>query len=59
MLRNLFEEFDKSCEANNIYKLYTIGDCYVAMGFIDSYNRNPIEELKNMLNLAFSFVNII
>jgi hypothetical protein len=56
MLRNLFEEFDKSCEENNIYKLYTIGDCYVAMGFIDSNNRNPIEELKRMINLAFSFV---
>jgi hypothetical protein len=35
MLRNLFTEFDKKCLTQNTYKLYTIGDCYVALGIID------------------------
>lgn len=35
MLRNLFTEFDKICLGQNVFKLYTIGDCYVVMGMID------------------------
>jgi class 3 adenylate cyclase len=35
MLRNLFTEFDKICLDHNLYKLYTIGDCYVVMGLVD------------------------
>lgn len=35
MLRNLFTEFDKKCLTQNCYKLYTIGDCYVAFGIVD------------------------
>jgi hypothetical protein len=40
MLRNLFNEFDKKCYENNVYKLYTIGDCYVAMGVINAEVRS-------------------
>ena len=36
MLRNLFTEFDKSCLLKNCYKLYTIGDCYVVFGIVDT-----------------------
>ena len=38
MLRNLYTEFDKTCMQNNVYKLYTIGDCYVVFGIINSSN---------------------
>ena len=38
MLRKLFTEFDKMSLHYNIYKLYTIGDCYVALGLIDKSN---------------------
>jgi len=40
MLRNLFTEFDKLCQKYNVYKMYTIGDCYVVMGFTNSAKRN-------------------
>jgi hypothetical protein len=40
MLKNLFVEFDRKCCELNVYKLYTIGDCYVAIGMIDYHNRN-------------------
>lgn len=36
MLRNLFTEFDRYCLSKNIYKLYTIGDCYVILGIVDA-----------------------
>ncbi len=41
MLKNLFVEFDRKCLEYNVYKLYTIGDCYVAIGMIDYSNRDP------------------
>lgn len=42
MLKNLFVEFDRKCFDLNVYKLYTIGDCYVVIGMIDYENRNPV-----------------
>lgn len=30
----------------NVYKLFTIGDCYVCMGIVDANNRNPVEEVS-------------
>jgi hypothetical protein len=40
MLKYLFVEFDKICQEKECYKLYTIGDCYVAIGMIDFHNRD-------------------
>ena len=59
MLKNLFVEFDRKCCDLNVYKLYTIGDCYVAIGMIDYHNRNPHQEAKNVIDLAFEMINII
>lgn len=42
MLQNLFTKFDQACFANHCYKVCTIGDCYVAIGFDDAKKRNPI-----------------
>lgn len=33
MLAELFMDFDKVCLRKKLYKMYTIGDCYVALGF--------------------------
>eukprot|EP00362_Geleiidae_sp_MMETSP1317_P001134 CAMPEP_0201284434 /NCGR_PEP_ID=MMETSP1317-20130820/74068_1 /ASSEMBLY_ACC=CAM_ASM_000770 /TAXON_ID=187299 /ORGANISM="Undescribed Undescribed, Strain Undescribed" /LENGTH=91 /DNA_ID=CAMNT_0047604577 /DNA_START=1 /DNA_END=276 /DNA_ORIENTATION=- len=44
MLSGFFEKFDKLCETHNVFKVCTIGDCYVVMGFRDKDNelvRNP------------------
>jgi hypothetical protein len=36
MLRKLFENFDKLCIKYKVYKLYTIGDCYVVFSFTNA-----------------------
>lgn len=41
MLRKLFTDFDEKCLERGVYKLYTIGDCYVCFGLKDIHNRNP------------------
>lgn len=59
MLRDLFTEFDKLSLLHDIYKLYTIGDCYVAMGLVDAHERNIEDEAKNVINFAFDMINAI
>ncbi|EGR32591.1 hypothetical protein IMG5_076210 [Ichthyophthirius multifiliis] len=72
MLRELFTKFDQKCQQNKVYKLYTIGDCYVVMGLINIKNRNYIQEAQNgkkkkiknikiqkVINLGFSMIEII
>ncbi|CAD8077107.1 unnamed protein product [Paramecium sonneborni] len=59
MLRNLFTEFDKLCLQFNVYKMYTIGDCYVVMGFQQASKRNPIQEAINTVKMGFSMIEII
>jgi class 3 adenylate cyclase len=39
MLKNLYTEFDKKCLQLNVFKLYTIGDCYVVMSVTDLNKR--------------------
>lgn len=56
MLRNLFTEFDKKCLFRNVYKLYTIGDCYVVLGIADASQRNPAEEAKNVIEMGFEMI---
>lgn len=59
MLRNLFTEFDKTCLIKNTYKLYTIGDCYVAVGVIDAFQRDPAQEAKNIVEMGFIMIETI
>lgn len=59
LLREVFTEFDKLCMEFQVYKLYTIGDCYVAMSLVDKYNRNITKEVSNVLSLAFSMIDVI
>jgi hypothetical protein len=59
MLRNLFTEFDKACLIKNTYKLYTIGDCYVATGVVDASQRDPSREAKNIVELGFNMIETI
>ena len=53
LLRNLFYEFDKYCIENDVFKLYTIGDCYVVIGFTDIRKRDPVQEAINVVTMAF------
>ena len=60
MLSKLFTEFDKECNRLNLFKLYTIGDCYVVMGFLDKRNRkSPAEEANDVVQLSISMIKII
>ncbi|KAL4438452.1 hypothetical protein ABPG74_009491 [Tetrahymena malaccensis] len=60
MLRILFNEFDQQCQKKNLYKIYTIGDCYVVIGTKNATNRlRPHEEAKNVVELGFEMIEII
>ena len=59
MLRSLFYEFDKSVQSLNLFKLYTIGDCYVVLSFTDINKRNPTEEAKNTILMGLEMIRII
>jgi class 3 adenylate cyclase len=60
MLSKLFTEFDMECNRLNLFKLYTIGDCYVVMGFVDKRNRkSPSEEAHDVVQLGISMISII
>jgi class 3 adenylate cyclase len=59
LLREVFTEFDKLSLKFHVYKLYTIGDCYVAISLVDKDNRNITEETNNIINLGFSMIEVI
>lgn len=60
MLSKLFTEFDKECNRLNLYKVYTIGDCYVVLGFIDKRNRKPpSEEASDVIQMGISMIQSI
>jgi class 3 adenylate cyclase len=60
MLSELFTQFDKLCVGNEVYKVHTIGDCYVAMGYAGEGSQRDIRaECLNVLRQAFDMVNVI
>jgi len=67
MLRNLFEciwfylsvEFDMLCIKKKVFKLYTIGDCYVVIGILDNNVRDPVQEAVNVVEMGYGMINII
>lgn len=59
MLRELFTAFDKLALEFNVFKLYTIGDCYVVIGLVNSQNRDHMEEARNVLKMGFAMIETI
>lgn len=60
MLSQLFTAFDKECSRLNLYKVYTIGDCYVVMSFLDKNARvSPEKECAAVIELAFRMIEVI
>jgi class 3 adenylate cyclase len=51
--------FDKICIKHNLYKVYTIGDCYVVLGVVDIQKRNAAKEARSVLMMSLDMVNII
>jgi len=62
MLMELFKNFDNATKACHVYKVHTIGDCYVVMGFngkVSMNERNYYEEAKNVCKMAEEMITII
>ena len=62
MLMELFKRFDNATKECSVYKVHTIGDCYVVMGFngkVSMNDRNYYEEAKNVCKMGESMIKII
>jgi class 3 adenylate cyclase len=59
MLSNLFTEFDQKCVEYNVYKVHTIGDCYVALGYTGTKDRSISIECYNLAMFALQLVRTI
>ncbi|OMJ86356.1 hypothetical protein SteCoe_12144 [Stentor coeruleus] len=59
MLSNLFTEFDQKCVEYNVYKVHTIGDCYVALGYTGTKDRSVAVECYNLARFALQLVRTI
>ena len=59
MLSNLFTRFDKLCGEFDVYKVHTIGDCYVVMGDTGKLNRDYSLECINVMKMAYRMIDVI
>jgi class 3 adenylate cyclase len=65
LLSKLFSRFDQLSEENKVYKVHTIGDCYVIMGYngrIDKLRRNKpvaIDEACRVIQTGLEMIDII
>ena len=62
LLTELFDNFDQATERCNVYKVHTIGDCYVVMGFTGKValdERNYLDEAKNVIQMGEEMIKII
>lgn len=47
------------CQLHKVFKVYTIGDCYVILGNTNNEARNPSEEAYNVVMMAFKMIEIL
>lgn len=49
-------DINKSCKPDEpkLYKLYTIGDAYIVLSFLDSKKRDKVKEAYNIVKIALS-----
>lgn len=62
MLIELFKRMDNACIEINVYKVHTIGDCFVVLGYtgkVPMSERNIIEEGKNVVKIGRKMIDII
>ena len=59
-LSAIFTAFDQKCVRKQLYKVCTIGDCYVALSSSShDKNRDPVAECVRMVQFAFDMVDIV
>ena len=56
-MSQLYSKFDISCKKYNVFKLYTIGDCYVLMSR-NNDNLGEITEAMNVIKTGLEMVEI-
>ena len=65
LLSKMFSRFDQLCEQNKVYKVHTIGDCYVIMGYNGRMDKNKrhhnvvVEEANRVIITALEMIEII
>ena len=65
LLSKLFSRFDQLCEQHKVYKVHTIGDCYVIMGYngrVDKNKRNKnvvLDEANRVIKCGLEMIGII
>lgn len=67
LLSKMFSRFDQLCEQNKVYKVHTIGDCYVIMGYngrIEKSRRKTnvnivLDEADRVIQTGLEMIDII
>ena len=65
LLSKLFSRFDHLCEDNKVYKVHTIGDCYVIMGYNGRIDKNKrmraivSDEANRVVKCGLEMIEII
>lgn len=65
LLSKLFSRFDQLCEDYKVYKVHTIGDCYVIMGYNGRVDKNKryrpvvIDEANRVIQTGLEMIDII
>lgn len=65
LLSKLFSRFDQLCEENKVYKVHTIGDCYVIMGYNGKIDKNKrfravvVDEANRVIQTGLEMIDII
>ena len=65
LLSNLFTKFDQLCVSNRVYKVHTIGDCYVIMGYTghislsERTKKVKEEEANNVIRTGFDIIDVL
>jgi class 3 adenylate cyclase len=62
LLSELFQRMDNLCIKNNVYKVHTIGDCYVVSGYtgkVANDKRDVYQEAINVIETGFDMLDIV
>jgi len=65
LLSQLFSKFDQLADSRQVYKVHTIGDCYVVMGYTGSVLKHRrteqmmVEEAYRVVLVGFEMIEII
>lgn len=65
LLSKLFSRFDQLCEDYKVYKVHTIGDCYVIMGYNGRVDKNKrfrpvvVDEANRVIQTGLEMIDII